>query len=44
MVFGARTTIDREAFGLTWNQVLEAGGVALGPTAELEIEIEALKA
>jgi polyisoprenoid-binding protein YceI len=44
MVFGARTTLDREAFGLTWNQVLEAGGVAVGPTAEVEIEVEALKA
>jgi hypothetical protein len=43
MVFGARSTIHREVFGLTWNQVLEAGGVAVGAAADLEIEVEALQ-
>ena len=28
--FSAKTAIDRKDFGLTWNQVLEAGGVAVG--------------
>lgn len=44
VAFAARTTIDREAFGLKWNQALEAGGVAIGPNAELEIELQAIKA
>jgi polyisoprenoid-binding protein YceI len=42
--FQAKTTIVREDFGLKWNQVLEAGGVAVGPKAELEIDVEAVKA
>jgi len=42
--FSARTTVDREAFGLHWNQVLEAGGVLVGTKIEIEIEVEAVKA
>lgn len=42
--FSARTSIDREAFGLHWNQVLEAGGVLVGTKIDIEIEIEAVKA
>jgi polyisoprenoid-binding protein YceI len=42
IVFSARTEIDREAFGLTWNQALETGGVLVGKTAQIEIEIEAI--
>lgn len=41
--FGARATIDREDFGLTWNQVLEAGGFVVGTKIELELEVEAVK-
>ncbi len=33
--------ISRKAYGLTWNKVLEAGGVAVGDTVRLNIEIEA---
>ena len=40
--FGARTSIDRKEFGLTWNQALEAGGVMVGDKVEIEIEIEAV--
>jgi polyisoprenoid-binding protein YceI len=43
IVFSAGTEIDREAFGLTWNQALETGGVLVGKTAQIEIEIEAIK-
>ncbi len=32
--------IDREAFGLTWNQALEAGGVAVGKDVTLQIDVE----
>lgn len=41
--FTAKTKIDRKAFGLEWNQVLEAGGVLVGETVEIGIEIEAKK-
>jgi polyisoprenoid-binding protein YceI len=41
--FSARTSIDREDFGLTWNQALEAGGVLVGTTIEIEIEVQAVK-
>lgn len=42
--FSARTSIDREAFGLQWNQVLEAGGVLVGTKIEIELEVQAVKA
>jgi polyisoprenoid-binding protein YceI len=42
--FSARTSIDREEFGLTWNQALEAGGVLVGTKIDIEIEVQAVKA
>lgn len=41
--FAAKTAIDRKDFGLTWNQILEAGGVLVGDRVTIEIEIEAVK-
>ncbi len=41
--FSAKTTISRKDFGLTWNQLLEAGGVAVGDKIEISLEIEAIK-
>ncbi len=41
-VFSASTEIDREDWGLTWNQALESGGVLVGKKARIEIEIEAV--
>jgi polyisoprenoid-binding protein YceI len=41
--FTAKTTIDRKDFGLTWNQLLESGGVMVGDRVEIEAEIEAVK-
>ena len=41
--FTAKTSIDRKDFGLTWNQLLEAGGVMVGDRIDIEIEIEAVK-
>ena len=35
--------LDREAFGLTWNQSLETGGVLVGKTVRLEVEAEAIR-
>ena len=41
--FSARTTIDRKDFGLTYNQLLETGGVLVGETVEITIEAEMVK-
>jgi len=41
--FTAKTSVDRKDFGLTWNQVLEAGGVMVGDRIDIEIEVEAVK-
>jgi polyisoprenoid-binding protein YceI len=38
--FTARTAVNRKDFGLTWNQVLETGGVAVGDRVEIEIDLE----
>ncbi|MDQ2643324.1 MAG: YceI family protein [Myxococcota bacterium] len=44
VLFSAETTINREDFGLKWNQLLEAGGVLVGEKVEIEIELQAVKA
>ena len=41
--FSARGSIDRKEFGLTWNQVLETGGLVVGDRIEIDIEVEAVK-
>jgi polyisoprenoid-binding protein YceI len=38
----AATTINRKDFGLTWNPVLEAGGLVVGDRVKLDIEVEAV--
>lgn len=42
--FSASTELDREDFGLTWNQALESGGVLVGKKVKIEIEVEAIQA
>jgi polyisoprenoid-binding protein YceI len=44
LVFAARTTILRHAFGLTWNEVLPTGELYVGEDIDVEIAIEALPA
>lgn len=39
-VFSARTTINREDFGITWNMALEAGGVLVSKEITVTIDIE----
>lgn len=39
----ATTKISRKDFGLTWNKVLEAGGVAVGDEVSITIDVELLK-
>jgi polyisoprenoid-binding protein YceI len=41
--FSARTSLDRRDFGLTYNQLLETGGVVVGEKVEVDIELEAVK-
>lgn len=40
----ATGSIDRKAFGLTWNQALEAGGVLVGDEVQIVIEAQAVQA
>jgi polyisoprenoid-binding protein YceI len=40
--FTAHAEVDREAFGLTWNQALETGGVLVGKQVKIDIEAEAI--
>ena len=40
--FEATTEIDREDWGLTWNQALETGGVVVGKKVRIEINAELL--
>lgn len=39
--FSARTSISRKDFGLNWNVGLEAGGVLVGDTVKISLEVEA---
>jgi len=41
--FSATTRIKRSDFGLTWNQLLEAGGVAVGDEVKISIDAELIK-
>ncbi len=42
--FSAKTSINREDFGMKFNMPLEGGGVVVGTKIEIELEIEAVKA
>ena len=41
--FSASTEIDREDWGLTWNQALETGGVLVGKKIKIELGVEATR-
>ncbi len=43
-LFSAATTINREDWGLTWNQALDAGGWLVGKKVDIELEIQAASA
>ena len=42
-VFSASAQIDRDAFGLSWNQALETGGFLVGKDVKIEIELETVR-
>ncbi len=41
--FAANGTISRKDFGLNWNQALETGGILVGDTIKIDIEVELIK-
>jgi polyisoprenoid-binding protein YceI len=41
--FSAAADVDREEWGLTWNQALEAGGVLVGRKVRIELAVEAVR-
>jgi polyisoprenoid-binding protein YceI len=41
-MFSLAGELDREDFGITWNKGLETGGVLVGKTVGLEIEVSAI--
>jgi len=43
VAFEAETTIDREDFGLTWNQALEAGGLLVSKDVKILLEVQAVR-
>ncbi len=43
VAFTATTEIDREEWGITWNQALEAGGVLVSKKVKIEISAEATR-
>lgn len=43
IAYTASTQISRKDFGLTWNVGLEAGGVLVGDTVKISLEVEAIK-
>lgn len=42
--FEGSTTVDRTDWGLTWNSVLETGGVLVGEKVKLELDVSAVRA
>lgn len=41
--FEGSTEISRKDFGLVWNTALETGGVLVGDTVKIELDVEAVK-
>jgi polyisoprenoid-binding protein YceI len=41
--FSATTKINRRDFGLTWNQILETGGIAVGDEIKISLDVELVR-
>jgi polyisoprenoid-binding protein YceI len=41
--YSARATIDRQSFGLHWNQDLDVGGIVLGDEVEIRANLELVR-
>jgi polyisoprenoid-binding protein YceI len=44
MGVSAELTLDRQDYGVSWSQKMDAGGLVVGDDVEIEIEVEAVKA
>ncbi|MBU8894403.1 polyisoprenoid-binding protein [Corallococcus sp. H22C18031201] len=44
LAFQASTHLDRKAFGLTWNQAMETGGVLVGERVDISLDVQAVPA
>ena len=42
--FFAKTSLNRKDFGLSWNQLLETGGVVVSEQVEVSLDVQAVKA
>ncbi len=42
-IYSARTKVNREDFGITWNVALETGGVLVSKEIQIEIELETVR-
>jgi polyisoprenoid-binding protein YceI len=42
--FSAKTSVNREHYGLKWNQVLEAGSLLVSTKIDIELEVQAVLA
>ncbi len=42
IAFSATTEINRDDWGITWNQTLETGGVLVGKTVKITIDVQAV--
>lgn len=42
-IFSAHARIDREDWGLTWNQVLESGGLLVSKQIDIDLEVELVR-
>ena len=43
IAFDAKTSINRKDYGLKWNVALETGGMLVGETVKIEIQVQAVK-
>lgn len=43
-VFSAETTINRIDFGVSWNAILETGGMVVSENVKIEINAELIEA
>ncbi|RLB61144.1 MAG: polyisoprenoid-binding protein [Deltaproteobacteria bacterium] len=41
--FSAKGKVNRKDFGLTWNKVLETGGVTVGDEVEISLQVQGIK-
>jgi polyisoprenoid-binding protein YceI len=42
-IFSAHGTLNREDWGLTWNMLLDNGGLVISKEIRLEVEVEAVR-